>query len=245
MGTVSLKKENTFLRIVHGNEVYYGGDQDWFDTTVAKYSGCGTVAAADITAYLAGRQRGLQGLCHVSGDISAIRKEDFLTHMCELYAWVKPWKVPFVSEKHPPWRGFGWGLGVWPPCRFACGVKRFARSRGIRLESVKISSSRSMTDLTGFIRDSLERDCPVAMLIGRRPRYERQLVERPDGFKWMQTHFSMHWVVITMLTKQAGKVIVKVSTWGGYSWLDLEAWHQAGGIIPGLVSFKWMNEVRG
>lgn len=243
METVSLKGEPAFLRIVDRDEVFYGGDQAWFDSTVGKCSGCGTVAAADITAYLAGQREELRRLCPVSKRGSVMKKEDFLTHMCEVYAWVKPWKVPFVSEKHSPFKNFGWGLGVWPPSRFACGVKRFARSRGVRLKARRISSRRTMKELTDFVSGSLERDCPVAMLIGTKPKYELEPVERPDGFKWTQTHFSLHWVVITMLTKREGKVIVKVSTWGGYSWLDLEAWHHAGGMMPGLVSFEWMNEV--
>lgn len=268
METVSLKGEETFLRIADGDGIFCGGDQAWFDTTVGRHSGCGTVAAADITAYLAQQHPGLRRLYNGGGDSPAdgstyvpagsstacaadsleagspvLSKEEFLRHMCELYTYVRPWKVPFVSENRPPHRNFGWGLGIWPPCRFARATERFARSRGIRLRNRRISSRRSMEELTAFIADSLERDCPVAMLIGRKPRYEREIVERPDGFKWMQTHFSMHWVVITMLTKRAGKVMVKVSTWGGYSWLDLEAWHRAGGLMPGLVSFAWTKEV--
>lgn len=256
METVSLRGEGTFLWIADGDEIFCGGDQAWFDTTVGRHSGCGTVAAADITAYLAQRHPELRRLYNGGGDGPAdapgdgstddlvaggpvLQKEDFLRHMRELYTWVRPWKVPFVPENRPPHRDFGWGLGIWPPCRFAHGTERFARSRGIRLRNRRISSRRSMEELTAFIADSLERDCPVAMLIGRKPRYERETVERPDGFKWMQTHFSMHWVVITMLTNQSGKVIVKASTWGGYAWLDLEAWHRSGGLMPGLVSFEW------
>lgn len=244
METVALSGEGMFLRIVDGGEVFYGGDQAWFETTVGRHSGCGTVAAADITAYLAQHHRSLRRLYCGSEygrafGVSAFQKNDFLTHMRRLYPLVRPWKVPFVSENCPPYKGFGWGLGIWPPCRLAHGVEHFAGACGIRLKGRSLVSRRSMEDLTAFIADSLVRDCPVAMLIGRRPRYELETVERPDGFKWRQTDFSMHWVVITMLTKQAGTVMVKVSTWGGYAWLDLEAWHRAGGLIPGLVSFEW------
>lgn len=265
METISLKGEQTFLKIAEGDAIYYGGDQAWYDFTVGIHSGCGTVAAADITAYLAGQIPALRGLYGAPGAVQGVApgdapvsmqgrsgaseqlpgmtKADFLAHMNEMYRWVKPWKVPFVSRNRPPWKNFGWGLGVWPPFCFARGVKRYARSRGICLKDRRISSRRSMEELTGFIRESLERDCPVAMLIGRKPRYERELVERPDGFKWMQTHFSMHWVVITMLTNQSETVMVKVSTWGGYSWLDLDAWHRAGSRMSGLVSFAWTDDM--
>lgn len=235
METAALKAEQTFLPIVQGGTVFYGGDQEWFRFTVGRYSGCGAVAAANITAYLAIRQPALRRL-YGRPDLQI---GHFREHMEDVYRWVRPWKVPFVPQDFPPWKTFGWGLGVWPLGRFARGTERFARSRGVSLGRRQISSRHSMEELTAFIRDSLKRDCPVAMLIGRNPRYEREIVERPGGTCWAQTHFSMHWVVITALAKRDGNVMVKVSTWGGYSWLDLEAWHRAGGIMPGLVTFIW------
>lgn len=236
----SLKRESDFLRITQDSQVWYGGDQAWFDFTVGQYGGCGTVAAANMTAYLAGAYAQLHGL-YGQPDL---QRESFLKHMNILYEWVRPWKVPFVNRNKKPWRSFGWTVGLWPTVRFARGVERFAHSRGICLRGRRINSRSSLEETAEFIRESLERDCPVAMLIGVRPRYEREQVQRPDGVRWQQTHFSMHWVVITMLTKQEETFMVKVSTWGGYSWLDLKPWHEAGGLLPGLVSFIWNEDVR-
>lgn len=236
--TISLRNETEFVRITDEDESFYGGDQIWFHFTVGQYSGCGTVAAANITAYLAAEHASLRGLCAMPD----LEKKSFQAHMIEIYNWVKPWKLPFVSENRPSYRSFGWGLGIWPPCRFARGVERYARSKEICLTDRRISSRRSMEELIAFIRDSLDRDCPVAMLIGKKPRYDRNPVIRPDGFTWRQLNFALHWVVITMLTISEESVMVKVSTWGGYSWLDLEAWHRAGGVMPELVSFEWTNE---
>lgn len=235
MRVAALKAESDFLRIVQDNQVWYGGDQAWFDFTVGQYGGCGTVAAANVTAYLAENH---PELCMLYGQPD-LQRAHFLAHMNRMYQWVHPWKVPFVDRNRKPWRSFGWTAGLWRSARFARGVERYAESCGICMERKWISSRHSMEDVTEFIRESLERDCPVVMLIGRHPRYEKELVQRPDGVSWQQTHFSMHWVVITVLTKQEKNVMVKISTWGGYSWLDLKLWHEAGGLLPGLISFTW------
>lgn len=239
----SLKGEQDFLRITDGEAVCYGGDQAWFDFTVGRYGGCGTVAAADLTAYLAfsvpgGKLHSLYGpeIRRKCGNLS---KKDYLAHMNTLYRYVTPWKVPFVRPDRPAKRHFGWTFGVWPAGRLIRGIRRYAAEHGVTLRGEKISSRKPLSDLVDFIRDSLRRDCPVAMLIGKRPRYEREMVVRSDGFCWEQTHFAYHWVLITKLAKRNGRIMVKVSTWGGYSWLDLEAWHEAGGLIPALVTFRW------
>ncbi|MDD3251497.1 MAG: hypothetical protein PHV18_02935 [Lachnospiraceae bacterium] len=235
MRETALAGEEQFVRITQGQELYYGGDQAWFEFTVSQYGGCGTVAAANMTAYLAERNPALRALYRYP----AYRKGEFLRHMEEVYAFVHPWKLPLVRKERPACqifgRSFGWTFGVWPMSRFTRGVKRFACSRGVRLCCTVIHSRSSLETLTAWIRDSLKEDCPVAMLIGKHPKYERERVERPDGTGWHQTHFSMHWVVITRLREQGGQVYVKVSTWGGASWLDLRAWQQAGGFVPGLV----------
>lgn len=223
------------LRIAGCNTEYYGGDQAWFGFTVGQYGGCGTVAAANITAYLAIRHTVLQNLYRES----RLDQACFLKHMNILYEWVRPWKIPFIPKNHPMWKGFGWTFGVWPMGKFMRGIKRFARECGVELKLSNISARRPLEELTAFIRESLGRDCPVAMLIGRKPRYERETVTRPDGSCWIQPRFSLHWVVIMELAERDNRAMVKVMTWGGYSWLDLEIWHRAGGLVPGLVSVTW------
>lgn len=235
MKTTALTAGKDFLRITGDGGVWYGGDQAWFDFTVGKYGGCGTVAAANITAYLACAHEPLSAL-YETGDL---QKNHFCAHMNTLYEWVRPWKIPFVDRNQPASRGFGWTLGVWPMARLMRGVERYARAQGLWIRGRKIGSRRPMGELTEFIRESLRRDCPVAMLIGREPRYEREQVTRPDDVCWMQTHFSMHWVVVTELTETGKTVKVKVTTWGGYAWLDLNLWHEAGSLMAGLVSFTW------
>lgn len=233
MRDTALIGEERFLRITQDDTVCYGGDQAWFDFTVGKYGGCGTVAAANLTAYLAEHNPGLRCLYPYPN----YHKKTYLNHMEQLYRYVRPWKVPFVRRDYPAKGTFGWTFGVWPASRFAGGVRRYAASCGRQLDSEVIHSWNSMDKLEAFIRRSLEHGCPVAMLIGREPRYEKERVERPDGTCWCQTHFSMHWVLITRMQEKGSEVSVKVSTWGGASWLSLNAWQQAGGIMPALVRF--------
>lgn len=235
MKAAVLTGEKDFLRITGDGQVWYGGDQAWFDFTVGQYGGCGTVAAANITAYLALHFRSLRKLYEPEN----LGKNNFCIHMNQLYEWVRPWKVPLVNKNWPVWKSFGWTFGVWPMGKLIRGVERYAKMRGLRLAGKKMGSRRPMEELVEFIRESLERDCPVAMLIGRKPGYELERVTRPDGYGWRQTHFSMHWVVVTELTKSDGTVMLKVTTWGGYAWLDLEKWHGAGSLMAGLVSFTW------
>lgn len=239
MSIIPEKCNPSCLRITAGTQIFYGGDQAWFDSTVGQYGGCGTVAAADITAYLAHRHPALHSL-YGQGEMN---QTCFLNHMNMMREWVKPWTIPFAGTNRPPrqifGQTFGWTFGVWPMGRLLRGVERFARASGVSLKGLKLHSWCSMERLTGFIQTSLERDCPVAMLIGRKPRYERGMVTRPDGHNWEQTHFAMHWVVVTELAEREGMVMVKALTWGGYTWLNLEEWHKAGGLVPGLVSFVW------
>lgn len=238
MKSAALSAEQDFLRITGENLVCYGGDQAWFPFTVGRHGGCGTVAAANITAYLADRHPSLAGLYEGSGFDQA----SFLRHMEAVYRWVRPWRLPLMGDDPPPWRNFGWTFGVWPIGRLARGTRRFAASRGVVLMDRRIGSRRPLEELLAFIADSLGRDCPVAMLIGRKPAYRWEAVTRPDGSGWLQRHFSLHWVVITKLAEREGRVMVKVSTWGGFTWLDLRLWQEAGGLLPGLVSFAWNGD---
>lgn len=235
MGGISESLSLDCLRITNDHMVFYGGDQAWFGSTIGQYGGCGTVAAADITAYLALRHSVLRKLYNQK----SMDQGCFLNHMNTMYHWVKPWKIPLVNENSPPWRSFGWTFGVWPMGKLLRGVERYASARGVRITGRKISSRRPKEELVAFIRESMGRDCPVAMLIGRKPRYEREVVTRPDGGCWVQTHFSMHWVVVAALAETGEMTKVKVATWGGTVWLDLDEWHEAGSLMAGLVSFVW------
>lgn len=237
MDLVRLKQEE-FLEIQEDKTSYYGGDQAWFSSTVGQYGGCGVVAAANITAYLARQKSQMAGLYPYAN----LERKNFVQHMESIYSYVAPWKVPFIKANHPPYKHFGWTFGVWPASRLRKGVETYGKSQGILLKGKQCSSMRPLSELVAIIRQNLEQDNPVAMLIGRKPRYENTLVVRPDGSGWNQIGFACHWVVITALQEtKTGQYQVKVSTWGGSSWLDLNQWQQAGSPLAAIVWFLYGN----
>ena len=66
---ITLSDSKRFVEITDGSTKYYGGDQDWYEweddyesTNVAINGGCGTVASANIVAYLAKHHKGYSGL---------------------------------------------------------------------------------------------------------------------------------------------------------------------------------------
>ncbi len=125
--TVYLRKEEPFVNIEGEKGWHYGGNQAWFtwegrqwQSHVARQGACGTVALANIAAYLARSNPVYAGLYPYPD----YRKVNFLTHMAELYRYVKPFHI----GKFP--------LGIWPVSRLAGGMERFARERGVKLQAV-------------------------------------------------------------------------------------------------------------
>lgn len=78
------------------------------------------------------------------------------------------------------------------------------------------------------------------MLIGFNDEMKNILVQQPNGYSWTQSSFATHWVVITELKvdKIQDSVKVKVSTWGGYSYLDLEDFIDGESVYGCLLYFK-------
>ena len=62
------------------------------------------------------------------------------------------------------------------------------------------------------------------MMIGLNSYLKNITVVQPNGYSWNQLEFKLHWVLITelLINNSVGKVLVKVSTWGGYAYLDLD-----------------------
>ena len=71
-----LKKADEFVKILYGDEKYFGGNQFWYSTHVGKVSGCGPVAAANILAYLAQTYPEMTQLYKYN--LSSINQDDYL-----------------------------------------------------------------------------------------------------------------------------------------------------------------------
>lgn len=239
METTKLRDSENFVEIIDGPRVYYGGNQAWFDFTVGKYGACSTVAVANTAAYLAGQYSKYCRLFNCRS--SKITKFDFKDHMTRVYQYVKPMKVPWIDKNTPALKVgkgyFGWTFGLWRVSTLVKGFQEFARFHGVELEPWYCTGNGDRESIIRFIKDGLSKNSPVLLLIGCNPKLKNCLIHSPRG-KW--THScSRHWVTITELRedKASGITSVKVSTWGGYSRLDLKDLMTDKGLHRRLVFF--------
>ncbi len=239
METVKLKDADHFVEVIDEPMIYYGGSQAWFNFTVGKHGACSTVAVANAAAYLAGQDR---KYCRLySCGSSKITKSDFQDHMTRVYEYVKPMKFPGVDKNTPALklgkRYFGWTFGLWRMTTLVKSFQDFARSRDVELKPCYCPGKGDRENIIRFIKEGLSRNSPVLLLIGCNPRMKNCLVHSPGG-KW--THScSRHWVTVTELRedKASGNTALKVSTWGGYSLLDLHDLMADKGLHRRLVFF--------
>jgi hypothetical protein len=211
-----------FIEIRDGEYVYFGGDQNWFKSnTIGVSGGCGTVAAANLLAYLAmsdSRLRNLYGY-----GIEHISVGEFTKHMNEVYEYVTPIKIA------EPLVGLGIGkygipvtLGVPTLGMLANGIKGFAEDRGINIlahSALRLSNRERAVEC---IRDGLDSDSPVLLLIYINSDLKR--VEYMDFTgKERIGNFQRHWVTITAIheNQSSGNATIDVSSWGSKVTLDL------------------------
>ncbi len=225
---VMLQQAEGFVRITEGDIWHYGGNQAWFaweagenQSHVARKGACGTVALANITAYLAKSSPACAGLYSYPD----FTRESFLSHMKDLYTYVSPWHMGRVP------------LGIWPVCRLAAGMERFARDRGIRLKAVWREWPFSRGNVLRYLKEGLEKDLPPAMLVG--PHRLEQIQVYYPGRDSHEEDIRLHWVTVTGLKMDQGQnqVKIKVSTWGGWAWLDLDEYMKER-IYAGVVYFE-------
>ncbi len=213
LARAALGDSQRFVQVRDRNARYYGGDQAWYEwegdrkkTSLARKGACGTVASANITAYLAAHNPKCAGLYPYPDDT----KENYILHMKEMYRYVAPRHIG------------GWPLGIWPISMVQKGVEAFARDRGIHLEAVRSPAPFDKRNVIGYIKRGLESDSPVAMLIGANA-LEGVEISYFNGYSYSQ-RISMHWVTITEMETEGvcGRARVKVSTWGGWAQIDLD-----------------------
>lgn len=240
METTKLRDSENFVEIFDGPSVYYGGSQAWFDFTVGKYGACSTIAVANAAAYMAGQDAKYCPLFNFCGS-PKITKFEFKAHMNRVYEYVKPMKIPWIDKNTPALKVgkyyFGWTFGLWRLSTLVKGFQEFAWCRGVKLEPWYCTGNCSRENIIGFIKDGLSKNSPVLLLIGFNPKLKNCVIHSPRG-KWIHS-CSRHWVTITELREDrtSGKTNVKVSTWGGYSFLDLDDLMADKGLRHRLVFF--------
>lgn len=224
---VALSKEKDFLKIVdEDGKVYYGGHQGWYKSDLAKAGACGTVALANITAYMASTNDKYKSLYAYDN----FKYNNFLNHMNKVYKYLTPLNVAVIKKS----------FGIWTANQVKNGMKKYAKDCGVKVKAVREGLKYNKEDATNYIISALEKDLPVAILLRNNKRFDGNKVTQPNGETWNQTTFAMHWMTITAIKIDniKKKTTLKVSTWGGYAYLDLDDCVAEGKLNWELIYFE-------
>lgn len=137
------------LDVRDGDNIYRGGDQEWFAERWQRQAGCGPTNCSNILWYLAQTRPACAPLC----PYDASEKSGFVSLMHDVWGYVTPG-----------------GMGVNSTAIFATGAERYARDKGVFLtaDTFDISplhgAARSYSDIFSFLSSALGSDLPVAFL---------------------------------------------------------------------------------
>lgn len=157
--TIYLSKwaDGSFVPVNNG--YYYGGNQHWWPSTYTSNSnGCGPIAAANQTAYLADKNSSKYGALYQSNSLS---KTDFMYHMDLVYDTLNPGLIGLLSLS-----------------KYDRNVKEFANGRNVQLTSRSKGALTSLDNTITFIREGMQDDSPVAVLNLKKWGYDY-------GWHWM------------------------------------------------------------
>lgn len=209
-----------FLKIKEGNTYHYGGNQDWFANVKYRLQGCGTVAAANITAYLARYKTGKSGL-YTAGSRTNITMDEFHRHMSDVLWYVTP------GATYPT-------PGILPNT-FVNQTIAFALQRNVSLSLDKyndISERQDFWKACDYIIQSLNDNRPVAMcMLGS------------NGFA-ETSKFNWHWMTITKYFQDTSDMRwVAFSSWGTRYSVNFRLMHNyqngpLSGVGSRIISFK-------
>lgn len=177
---------------------YYGGSQYWFPKKFHQLSGCGPVAAANITAYLSQAfPDKYKALYPYDGSIN---KKDFVKHMVNIRKYVKP------------------GIfGLTSVYKFSNNVLDFSKERGVTLVShILEDTPASMQQAINFISEALSQKLPVAILI------LKHQIKEFDEYTW---HWMT--ITGLKLHSNDNVYYISVSTYGDHREINLDVlWNQ-------------------
>ncbi|MDW7671970.1 MAG: hypothetical protein SCK57_03000 [Bacillota bacterium] len=249
--TTRLSGEKAFIFIFDepgSRKRYFGGSQLWLLKSNGVHGGCGTVAAANILAYLA-INRGEEWK-HLY-PFPDTRRDHFIQHMESVYRVVKPLPLPNwnhwvpgdIFKKTPP------SLGIPGLSFFSKRLVRYGTRKGVMLVPVwrdrkkrphlNTSLQMSLHQAVEYIRQGLGSGCPVAMINTWNPALQavRHWIDELTG-ETTVNDFQRHWVVITALleNQKTGEVFIEVSSWGYRVDLNLSSLWGKG--YSGLIYFR-------
>lgn len=177
---------------------YYGGNQEWFSNSI-KRNGCGPVAAANITYYLADSQ-GYTALY----PYSTISKANFMKHIENLYNFMD---VP------------AWGL--IPYSDFGEKVEQYASSKNVFLSYYSMPMhGYSQEACEDFIINGLTFNSPVAALNASAPIGSNL----PYNWHWITITKLFRTSVETTITLSTGGQLSELNFAVYYSYADDTTW---------------------
>ena len=222
---ITLKQSDDFVGITENGRKYYGGDQNWYywkedknKGEIAAYSGCGSVAAANVLAYLAENHDKYRDL----KTYETLQKSDYLEFMKRIYEYIQPVQI------------FGKSFGLGSPYLMKRKLRKFAFAHNINLSVNDTKKFRKFTHSVDFISTALKQDLPVMMLIGHNGKNMEVYYE--DGHV-TRGEFMYHWITITELIvdNDAEEAIIRCSTWGRSAYISLKDFMKFEPLCRGLL----------
>lgn len=201
---VSLTNEENFVNI---NNIYYGGFQKWLYTEKVKSKfwadrSCGITAASNIIVHMSMYKPRLRSLY----PYSSLSKENFIRLMKENFYYIKPTII-----------------GVPTTGKMERGLKSFAKSKEIILESRSLIMSKDIDTTIKFIKQGLKMNSPVLMVTWN---------SKISNLKY-------HWVTITGYMKDIDEQnYIITSNWGEKELFSLDNLIKDNSLYRGLVYFN-------
>ncbi|MDO5572521.1 MAG: hypothetical protein Q4G60_00925 [bacterium] len=242
-----------FVRVVGDDgRVYFGGNQDWFQSHTRARGGCGPVSGSNVLLMMAWKREDVRAKLgvRISGD-GVISQDDYVVFMNDVYDTMGTWEIPVLRWIYDRCRRDNQFFRRVSPNNgrsiygYVKGVLRFGAQHGLYLKAHALSTVFCDYD-TGlsFIRKGLDM-CGAVGLLTSYNRHELTLFhgeyncqdapyQAPDG---MQNHF----VTVTGIDLSNGLIRLVVSTWGRIAMIDYAelaaSWQYRKALDSALIYF--------
>lgn len=217
MGDVFLTNKD-YIRIKNMNIVSYGGNQAWCKSKRMQKAGCGVIALADISIYLAEQNPNMmtEAIRRINKPNGLYNKNDYLEYVKFFYSHF----VIFLFMKGMT--GFG--------MKFAMNRYFLLNDIGLKAKwKIFLSDEAMLKDIKHLIR----KNKPVVLSIGPNiPKvWEKEGIPfyvNKDGIlrESLKHRVKSHFVVVTGVTEIHGQEYLLVSSWGKQYYINYEEYRE-------------------